>query len=57
MFSVYSSECEQTPSLFDFKGESEAYEVVRAKELEPMLERSKLLVDIHQTIDKNCEGG
>ena len=41
---------------FDFKGESEAYEVVRAKELEPMLERSKLLIDIHQTIEASDSG-
>ena len=41
---------------FDFKCESEAYVVTRAKELEPMLERSKLLVDIHQTIEASDSG-
>ena len=41
---------------FDFKGECDSFEVKRAKELEPLLRKTKLLIDIHQTIEASKSG-
>ena len=41
---------------FDFKGESNTYEVHRARELESLLKSTKMLIDIHQTIESSNSG-
>ena len=41
---------------FDFKGDCDSYEVKRAQQLEPLLKRSKLLIDLHQTIEASKSG-